>query len=81
MFLFQFSQGAARRLTTQRKSIEVVESVGVAGKSGPNRTVKYFRLEVNYILLQFITMVLCKLVMHPVCHPSGIKGESPLKLF
>ncbi|XP_019198800.1 PREDICTED: uncharacterized protein LOC109192561 [Ipomoea nil] len=37
--------GAARRLTTQRKSIEVVESVGVAGKSDPKRTVKYFRLE------------------------------------
>ncbi|CAH9088606.1 unnamed protein product [Cuscuta europaea] len=37
--------GAARRFTTQRKNIEVVESVGVAGKSDPNRTVKYFRLE------------------------------------
>ncbi|XP_059640810.1 uncharacterized protein LOC132282975 [Cornus florida] len=37
--------GAARRLTTQRKKIEVVESVGVAGKSDSNRSVKYFRLE------------------------------------
>ncbi|RAL42425.1 unnamed protein product [Cuscuta campestris] len=37
--------GAARRFTTQKKNIEVVESVGVAGKSDPNRTVKYFRLE------------------------------------
>nr|GMC57657.1 5'-nucleotidase SurE-like [Ipomoea batatas] len=34
-----------RRLTTQWKSIDVVESVGVAGKSDPKRTVKYFRLE------------------------------------
>ncbi|GFZ11741.1 survival protein SurE-like phosphatase/nucleotidase [Actinidia rufa] len=37
--------GAARRLTTQRKNLEVVESVGVAGKSDFNRSVKYFRLE------------------------------------
>ncbi|KAA8541657.1 hypothetical protein F0562_022809 [Nyssa sinensis] len=37
--------GAARRLTTQRKSLEVVESVGVAGKSNSNHSVKYFRLE------------------------------------
>ncbi|XP_052181673.1 uncharacterized protein LOC127794537 [Diospyros lotus] len=37
--------GAARRLVTQKKNVEVVESVGVAGKSDPNRTVKYFRLE------------------------------------
>ncbi|KAK3013459.1 hypothetical protein RJ639_009767, partial [Escallonia herrerae] len=37
--------GAARRLTTQRKSLVEVESVGVAGKSDNNRTVKYFRLE------------------------------------
>ncbi|KAM7471832.1 hypothetical protein LguiA_010015 [Lonicera macranthoides] len=36
--------GAARRLTTQRKLVEV-ESVGVAGKSDSKRTVKYFRLE------------------------------------
>nr|GMC49038.1 5'-nucleotidase SurE-like [Ipomoea batatas] len=34
-----------RHLTTQWKSIDVVESVGVAGKSDPKRTVKYFRLE------------------------------------
>nr|GMC90735.1 5'-nucleotidase SurE-like [Ipomoea batatas] len=37
-----------RHLTTQWKSIDVVESVGVAGKSDPKRTVKYFRLEVNF---------------------------------
>ncbi|KAL8043379.1 hypothetical protein ABFX02_09G116000 [Erythranthe guttata] len=37
--------GAARRLTTQKKNIEVVESVGVAGKSDFKRTVKYFRAE------------------------------------
>ncbi|KAL7191160.1 hypothetical protein ACSBR2_023263 [Camellia fascicularis] len=37
--------GAARRLTTQRKNLEVVESVGVAGKSDSNHSVKYFRLE------------------------------------
>ncbi|KAL2554923.1 Survival protein SurE-like phosphatase/nucleotidase [Forsythia ovata] len=37
--------GAARRLTTQRKNIEIVESVGVAGKFDSKRTVKYFRLE------------------------------------
>ncbi|PIN20667.1 5'-nucleotidase [Handroanthus impetiginosus] len=37
--------GAARRLTTQRKNIEIVESVGVAGKSDFKRTVKYFRVE------------------------------------
>ncbi|CAN4086958.1 unnamed protein product [Withania somnifera] len=37
--------GAARKLATQRKNIEVVESVGIAGKSGPDRKVKYFRLE------------------------------------
>nr|GMC98588.1 GDSL esterase/lipase At4g10955-like [Ipomoea batatas] len=39
--------GVALRLTTQRKSIEVVESVGVAGKSDPKQTAKYFRLEVS----------------------------------
>ncbi|KAL3840804.1 hypothetical protein ACJIZ3_025395 [Penstemon smallii] len=37
--------GAARRLTTQKKNIEVVESVGAAGKSDFKRTVKYFRVE------------------------------------
>ncbi|KAK4361809.1 hypothetical protein RND71_017050 [Anisodus tanguticus] len=37
--------GAARKLATQRKNIEVVESVGIAGKSDPDRKVKYFRLE------------------------------------
>lgn len=37
--------GAARRLTTQKKNLEVVESVGVAGKSESNRKLKYFRLE------------------------------------
>ncbi|KAK4413783.1 5'-nucleotidase SurE [Sesamum alatum] len=37
--------GAARRLATQKKNIEIVESVGVAGKSDFKRTVKYFRVE------------------------------------
>ncbi|PHT79300.1 hypothetical protein T459_17352, partial [Capsicum annuum] len=37
--------GAARRLATQKNNIEEVESVGVAGKSDPNRKAKYFRLE------------------------------------
>ncbi|XP_073134914.1 uncharacterized protein [Henckelia pumila] len=39
--------GAARRLTTQKKDIEVVESVGAAGKSDFKRTVKHFRLEMH----------------------------------
>ncbi|KAJ9691996.1 hypothetical protein PVL29_011206 [Vitis rotundifolia] len=38
--------GAARRLTTQRKNVEI-ESVGVAGKTDFNRVKKYFRLEVR----------------------------------
>lgn len=42
-----FSQGAARRLATQKNNIEEVESVGVSGKSDSNRKVKYFRLEVR----------------------------------
>lgn len=42
-----FCQGAARRFTTQRKNLEVVESVGAAGKSDFNRSVKYFRQEVD----------------------------------
>ncbi|TMX03963.1 hypothetical protein EJD97_012722 [Solanum chilense] len=37
--------GAARRLATQKNNIEEVESVGVSGKSDPNRKAKYFRLE------------------------------------
>ncbi|GLT73241.1 hypothetical protein SLA2020_451130 [Shorea laevis] len=37
--------GAARRLNTQRKNVEVVESIGVAGKADSNRVKKYFRLE------------------------------------
>ncbi|KAL7174638.1 hypothetical protein ACSBR2_033808 [Camellia fascicularis] len=37
--------GAAQRMITQKKNIEIVESVGVAGKSDSNRTMKYFRLE------------------------------------
>ncbi|XP_076881151.1 uncharacterized protein LOC143529202 [Bidens hawaiensis] len=37
--------GAARRLNTQKKSLEIVESVGVSGKVDRTRTVKYFRLE------------------------------------
>ncbi|KAI4329106.1 hypothetical protein L6164_021406 [Bauhinia variegata] len=36
--------GAARRLTTQKKNLEVVESVGAAGKSS-GKVKKYFRLE------------------------------------
>ncbi|KAK7325104.1 hypothetical protein VNO77_29186 [Canavalia gladiata] len=37
--------GAARRLATQKKNLEIVESIGAAGKSDPNRVKKYFRLE------------------------------------
>ncbi|XP_054782924.1 uncharacterized protein LOC129290229 [Prosopis cineraria] len=37
--------GAARRLTTQKKNLEIVESIGAAGKSDFNRVKKYFRLE------------------------------------
>lgn len=37
--------GAARRMVTQKKNLEVVESTGAAGKSDPNRVKKYFRLE------------------------------------
>ncbi|KAF7843515.1 5'-nucleotidase surE [Senna tora] len=38
--------GAARRLTTQKQNLEVIESVGASGKSKPSRVKKYFRLEV-----------------------------------
>ncbi|KAK4269191.1 hypothetical protein QN277_022380 [Acacia crassicarpa] len=37
--------GAARRLTTQKKNLEVVESVGAAGKANFSRVKKNFRLE------------------------------------
>lgn len=37
--------GAARRLATQKKNLEIIESMGAAGKSDPNRVKKYFRLE------------------------------------
>ncbi|KAK7381769.1 hypothetical protein VNO80_00316 [Phaseolus coccineus] len=37
--------GAARRLTTQKKNLEIVESIGAAGKSDSNRVKKYFRLQ------------------------------------
>ncbi|KAE9588109.1 hypothetical protein Lal_00002874 [Lupinus albus] len=37
--------GAARRLTTQKKNLEIVESTGAAGKSDSKRAKKYFRLE------------------------------------
>ncbi|TKY48280.1 5'-nucleotidase SurE [Spatholobus suberectus] len=37
--------GAARRLATQKKNLEIIESVGAAGKSDPNKVKKYFRLE------------------------------------
>ncbi|GAV84141.1 SurE domain-containing protein, partial [Cephalotus follicularis] len=37
--------GAARRLTTQRKNLVEIESVGAAGKSDNSRVKKYFRLE------------------------------------
>ncbi|QCE02245.1 5'-nucleotidase [Vigna unguiculata] len=37
--------GAARRLTTQKKNLEIVESIGAAGKPDSNRVKKYFRLE------------------------------------
>ncbi|XP_040865732.1 5'-nucleotidase SurE isoform X2 [Glycine max] len=37
--------GAARRLATQKKNLEIIESMGSAGKSDPNRVKKYFRLE------------------------------------
>ncbi|KAG6727650.1 hypothetical protein I3842_02G136100 [Carya illinoinensis] len=36
--------GAARRMTTQKKNVEI-ESIGVAGKSDSNRVKKHFRLE------------------------------------
>lgn len=45
IFLVGVFQGAARRLNTQKKHVEI-ESVGVAGKSDSNRVKKYFRLEV-----------------------------------
>ncbi|GLT55964.1 hypothetical protein SLA2020_290420 [Shorea laevis] len=37
--------GAARRLSTQKKSVVEIETVGAAGKSDNNRVKKYFRLE------------------------------------
>ncbi|XP_057457983.1 uncharacterized protein LOC130748759 [Lotus japonicus] len=37
--------GAARRLTTQKKNLEIIESTGAAGKPDSNRVKKYFRLE------------------------------------
>ncbi|EXB29715.1 5'-nucleotidase surE [Morus notabilis] len=37
--------GAARRLATQRKNVEIVESTGAAGKTEPELVKKYFRLE------------------------------------
>ncbi|KAF5466429.1 hypothetical protein F2P56_016355 [Juglans regia] len=37
--------GAARRLTTQKKNVVEIESVGVAGKSDFNRVKKFFRLQ------------------------------------
>lgn len=46
-------QAAARRLSTQKKDIEVVESVGVSGKSDFKRTVKYFRAEVTSSMLNW----------------------------
>nr|KAJ0194090.1 hypothetical protein LSAT_V11C800412740 [Lactuca sativa] len=44
--LWRSKPGATRRLNSQKKSLEVVESVGVSGKVDPNKTVKYFRLEI-----------------------------------
>ncbi|RVX17108.1 5'-nucleotidase SurE [Vitis vinifera] len=64
--------GAARRLTTQRKNVEIVESVGVAGKTDFNRVKKYFRLEVrkdvtakdsSYSLLSALLFVSCRLIL------------------
>lgn len=37
--------GAARRLGTQKKNLEIIESTGAAGKPDTNRVKKYFRLE------------------------------------
>ncbi|CAK8535940.1 unnamed protein product [Lathyrus sativus] len=37
--------GAARRLATQKKNLEIIESTGAAGKPDANRVKKYFRLE------------------------------------
>ncbi|XP_061371079.1 uncharacterized protein LOC133313695 [Gastrolobium bilobum] len=37
--------GAARRLATQKKNLEIIESIGAAGKTDSNRVKKYFRLE------------------------------------
>lgn len=53
--LLIFAQGAARKLVTQRKNIEVVESVGIAGKADLDRKVKYFRLEVRILFPFFAT--------------------------
>lgn len=49
LYPFSFHQGAARRVTTQRKNVEI-ESTGGAGKSDFERVKKYFRLEVNNFL-------------------------------
>ncbi|KAH0897746.1 hypothetical protein HID58_047314 [Brassica napus] len=48
--------GAARRFTTQKKSIVEIESVGVAAKTD-SRVKKYFRLEIlspDYVNMQFV---------------------------
>ncbi|AES67822.1 putative 5'-nucleotidase [Medicago truncatula] len=37
--------GAARRLATQKKNLEIIESTGAAGKPDTNKVKKYFRLE------------------------------------
>lgn len=50
LFFSDAFQGAARRLITQRKTVEI-ESIGVAGKTDSKRPVnKYFRLEVRELV-------------------------------
>jgi hypothetical protein len=72
-------QGAARRLATQKKNLEIIESTGAAGKPDTNRVKKYFRLEVNRrrmgILIEVcyhLIVVQIPLILKFICLPCRV---------
>jgi 5'-nucleotidase len=69
-------QGAARRLATQKKNLEIIESTGAAGKPDTNRVKKYFRLEVNRRIGTLIEvcyhLVQIPLVLKLICLPCRV---------
>ncbi|KAK9184951.1 hypothetical protein WN943_025304 [Citrus x changshan-huyou] len=76
---FTCSQGATRHMTTQKKSMMEIESIGAVGKYDIGHVKKYFRVGkiFDLFLCRFVAPIVA---IHVVCHvPRNIPATFALK--